>query len=172
MTDYYVYRLNANDKEGERQLAFIEEDGLLIFAKEVFKPQEMEFTGIKIVAASVEDAKHVYGHPASDRGEYNICDEPKATTAMRALVNVTQTAHAAVLTILAKRLANINIDLNKTLSLIARAVHSQSNKMMTAEEIYELLKQKWINQFPVEATYYDGRASETGDAGGLPGQDS
>lgn len=156
MTDFYVYRLNANEEDGDRKLGFINDPDA--FAK-IYNPEEMEFSGVKIVANDPESAQYVYSNPTSDRGEYIICDEPQVTKVLTAVNTLRDMVERATMITMMHRLGTMNSQLNRLLSMIAKRVYDQSNKMMEPKQIYQMLKGKWCQQMVDEAEYTDGEAS-------------
>lgn len=156
MTEFYVYRLNANEQDGDRELAFIADPTK--FA-EIYDPDVMEFSGVKIVADDPDAAQHVYSNPASSRGDYMICDEPKITRVMGAARKLHDWAERVGMLVLVHKLGAANSETNRLLSEIARRVHDCSNKAMSAEDIYAMLKVKWCQQMIEESEYKDGEAS-------------
>lgn len=154
MTDFYVYRLNAKDKENDRELGFVDDPNAFV---SMYKPDSMEFTGVKVIAPDIESAMHVYSNPTSSLGEYTLADEPKATRAAKALFDLTNVVTQATLAMLVTKLGTINSDLNSTMIRIAKITYDHSNKMIPPEQIYAILKRKWATQFISETGFKDGQ---------------
>lgn len=160
MIDYYVYRLNVNDKDAQSHLGFI--DDPMAFAK-LFKPGTMEFTGVKVVAEDLESAKHVFRHPTSDKGDYIPVDEPVVTKAMKGLTTIQSAAISQALKVGVQKLHDVNTALHALLCVVSKLVYMQSDKTISPEKIYRELTKKWTEQFlALEYIDKDGNSGSIG----------
>jgi hypothetical protein len=145
--------MNSHEQGDEHVLGFIDDPAKFIH---IFDPSTMEYTGIRVSAKNVEDAKYIYENPTSELGEYTFCEEPKGTQAVRAIDNLQRNTRRAMIAMLVRNFVKINTDLTVSLSGMARSVYENSNKKMSPEDIFFLLKRNWAERFIKTSEYIDG----------------
>ena len=164
MNYYLAYHLFNSPKKG-RRIAFIDEQDIKEFTRKQFNPNKMRFTGARITADNMEEAKRIYDHPTE--GEVSYVEEPPLT-AVRSKVaalldKIEERSIDAMTTVLGRQTAQIN----NTISVIVRHIYNmtmkqQGGSFLTEKELYDKLKQSTIKTLK-ESSYNDGSEEATGN---------
>ena len=169
MTKYFVYAVTG-DLTREQSYAFVIDDKAAEFAPEGFRPAIMTYTGIMVEADSPKEANEVYNRPTEYGGDYMMADEPvemvlkrqvydakrrmlpELKDALRALVQASSKSSAQILSV---RLAQQLIDLNASMSRLARLVQQTrvSTPELSVEAIYDRIKKSYAERLFNEFKY-------------------
>lgn len=159
---YFVYEVLNDDK---RVLAFIND--VEKFARDVYKPGLMEFTGVSIEAESLEDAAVAYNHPSkrADAGEFFWCVEPPCTKKLDILndgeIRLVQKSVDMVLNSPGmSALLSVLKQIDTVIGYFADRIHSNCPVVDTTEA-YKLLKKRIVKEFQ-GYNYNDGDTEKTG----------
>lgn len=155
---FYVY---TSGQDSYEFVTNIEE-----FAKNVFNPTTMKFTGVMIEAKGPDDAIAAYRNPSSPRGEFLLIDEPDATLIKTKLL---QTKHKILNELVEEQqVFDVLLDsrelylklheVNKIISTMARKLHKicdNENITGSIENVYTVLRYNSIKQWPDLFNYID-----------------
>jgi len=153
MTKFYVYVMR--DPSNTKFNLYVDETNMEEFVRRHFRPAQMQYSGVMVEADDRPHAHKIY-QSLEEEGEIFWTDEPTETALKRRQFDIVKSSldksqHLGLqLAIgqLTKRLAADFISINKQFSLMARLVRSvtQDNPEMAVEEIYDKLKEKYIEQ--------------------------
>lgn len=141
---YYMYLERHDEAE-----TFVVVDDVEEFAKTIYNPKTMSFTGVRIEAAGPKEAIEAYESPFQKQASIEWVPEPIQTACISEIGKMQSTlddlSYLLKCSILFMRVAKEIQQCNDQLCETAYYIHKQKGR--DEEEVYNQLKERYIEHF-------------------------